>query len=90
MQTEKLCISFKRLDNLIKLRGESWQKLRDAGISPAIVQKVQRGTGHTDTRTIQKICEIFRVQPGEIMEYIPDGVTPEAPRKRAKPGTKTE
>lgn len=70
-KAEPMCISFKRLDNLLSLRGYKWQALRDIGISPAIVQKMQRGTGHVDTRTIQRVCALLHCQPGEIMEYVP-------------------
>ena len=38
---------------------------------PGIVAKMKDGTGHTDTRTIQKVCELLKCQPGQIMEYIP-------------------
>ena len=68
---EPVHISFRRLDDLLRVRGLKWQALRDLGISPAIVQKMQRNTGHVDTRTIQKICEFLHCQPGEIMEYLP-------------------
>lgn len=64
-------ISFKKLGILLDKRGKKWQYLRDCGISPGIVAKMKDGTGHTDTRTIQKICEILHCQPGQIMEYKP-------------------
>lgn len=65
-------ISFSKLGDLLKENGKKWQYLRDSGISPGIVAKLKDGTGHTDTRTIQKLCELLNCQPGDIMEYIPD------------------
>ena len=70
-EAEPVKISFGRLDTLLRVRGMKWQALRDCGISPAIVQKMQRGTGHVDTRTIQRVCALLHCPPGEIMEYIP-------------------
>ena len=74
-EAEPVYISFARLDNLLSVRGMRWQALRDIGISPGIVQKMQRGTGHVDTRTIQRVCALLHCQPGEIMEYCPPGRT---------------
>lgn len=70
-RAEDVMISFARLDKMLQVRGMKWQALRDAGISPAIVQKMMDGTGHVDTRTIQRVCALLHVQPGEIMEYDP-------------------
>jgi DNA-binding Xre family transcriptional regulator len=64
-------ISFGKLDALLIERGKKWQYLRDSGISPGIVAKLKNGTGHTDTRTIERVCEILDCQPGDIMEYKP-------------------
>lgn len=69
-QTEEINISFKKLGDLLEKRGKKWQYLRDNGISPGIVAKMKDGTGHTDTRTIQKVCELLNCQPGQIMEFI--------------------
>ena len=46
--------------------------LRKNGISPSIVDKLQKDEGNIDTRTITKICEILSCQPADIMEYIPE------------------
>lgn len=68
---EPVRISFRKLALVLEKKGKKWQYLRDCGISPGIVAKMKEGTGHTDTRTIQKVCEILKCQPGQIMEYIP-------------------
>ncbi len=69
---EPLKINFHKLGALLEKKGKKWQYLRECGISPGIVAKMKDGTGHTDTRTIQKVCEILDCQPGDIMEYIPN------------------
>ena len=65
-------ISFKKLEKLLNEKGKKWQYLRDSGISPGIVAKMKDKSGHTDTRTIQKVCMLLNCQPGDIMEYVPD------------------
>ena len=69
---EPVCISFQKLEKLLEKKGKKWQFLRDSGISPGIVAKMKDGSGHTDTRTIQKVCMILNCQPGDIMEYVPN------------------
>lgn len=80
---ENVNISFRKLETLLNSKGKKWQYLRDAKISPGIVAKLKDGSGHIDTRTIQKICELLDCQPGQIMEYIPAG-------KEASPDTKAK
>ena len=70
-EAEPVMISFEKLGFLLSKKGKKWQYLRDCGISPGIVAKMKDGSGHTDTRTIQKVCEILHCQPGQIMEYKP-------------------
>jgi DNA-binding Xre family transcriptional regulator len=69
---EPVYISFRKLENLLEKQGKKWQFLRDSGISPGIVGKMKDGSGHTDTRTIQKVCLLLNCQPGDIMEYVPN------------------
>ena len=69
-EAEEIKISFEKLETVLDKKGKKWQYLRDNGISPGIVAKMKNGTGHIDTRTIQKVCELLNCQPGEIMEYI--------------------
>lgn len=70
-EADPVMISFEKLGELLIKKGKKWQYLRDCGISPGIVAKMKDGTGHTDTRTIQKVCQILHCQPGQIMEYKP-------------------
>lgn len=46
-------------------------------IGTETLEKMRKGEGHIDTRTIEKICKELDCQPGDIMEYIPDEVKPE-------------
>lgn len=65
-------ISFKKLGILLQEKGLNMFYLRKNGISPSIVDKLQKDEGNIDTRTITKICRLLNCQPGDIMEYIPD------------------
>ena len=46
--------------------------LRKNGISPSIIDKIEKGTGGLDARTIDKLCRLLDCQPGDLMEYTPD------------------
>ena len=40
-------------------------------LSSATMAKLSKGD-YVNTQTIEKLCEYFNVQPGDLMEYIPD------------------
>lgn len=40
-------------------------------LSPATMAKLSKGD-YVNTQTIEKLCEFFDVQPGDLMEYIKD------------------
>ena len=52
----------------------SYTMKRDKIIGQATMKKIKEG-GDIDTRTIGKLCELLKCQPGDILEYIPN--TPE-------------
>lgn len=35
-------------------------------------EKMRKGEGHIDTRTIEKLCKELDCQPGDLMEFIDD------------------
>lgn len=58
---------------LLKEKGYSTYKLRkEKLIGEATIQKLRSGTGNIDTRTLERICELLKCQPGDIMEYVED------------------
>lgn len=64
-------IVYKKLDKLLQDKKMQWKDLCDAGISVNMPQRFsQNKTMNTDT--LNKVCEYLQVQPGEIMEWIPD------------------
>lgn len=61
-----------KLGSLLKKREMLWIDLQNAiKISPAVTAKFQKDRPVT-TDTINKVCEYLKVQPGDIMEWIPD------------------
>jgi putative transcriptional regulator len=66
-------IKYDKLLALLEQQGYTTYKIRKDNImSQSAWQKIRTGTGDIDTRTIAKLCRILGVQPGDIMEYVPD------------------
>ena len=63
-------------DKLIKLfeeRGITTYVLkRDKILGQATWQAIKNGTGGLEHRSIDRICRSLNVQPGDLMEYVPD------------------
>ena len=65
-------IVYRKLEELLKEREISKNKLgKETGISTNIISKISKNEGFK-TETINRICEYLEVQPGDIMEWIPD------------------
>lgn len=66
-------IIYKKFFGLLKERNKTMYDLRkDKVIGVATVEKMRKGSGSIDTRSIEKLCEYLECQPGDLMEYIPD------------------
>ena len=66
-------IKYDRLFALLKEKGYSTYRLRqDKIVGQSMLQKLREG-GDIDTRTIKKFCALLNCQPGDIMEFLPDG-----------------
>ena len=66
-------IKYNKLLNLLQERGYTTYKIRkDNLMGQAALQKIRSGKGDIDTRTISRLCKVLSVQPGDIMEYVPD------------------
>lgn len=67
-------ISFKRLFDLLESKGLTMYSLRkDKVIGTATLEKMRKGEGHVDTRSIESLCQYLNCQPGDIMEYVEEG-----------------
>ena len=71
-------IKYDKLIALMRERGiTSYTLKRDNIIGQATYKKIMEG-GDIDTRTIAKLCKLLECQPGDILEYVPEGAA-EAP-----------
>ena len=63
-------IKYDKLIHLLEKKCYTTYRIRQENImSQSAWQKIRTGTGHIDTRTIEKLCNILDCQPGDIMEY---------------------
>lgn len=65
-------IVYYKLDKILNERKITKTQLyKDTGISTNVISKISKNEIFK-TDTINRICEYLRVQPSEIMEWIPD------------------
>ncbi len=65
-------IVYNKLGNYLKSKNMKYIDLqRNLGLSPSVIAKFQKNRT-ISTETLNKICEYLRIQPSEIMEWIPD------------------
>ena len=62
---------FKLFDMLARMGYKKTDLKTEIGLSSTTIAKLSKGESVT-TDTILRICERFDVQPGDIMEYVPD------------------
>ena len=71
-------IRYDKLFSLLKQRKTTIYRLRkDNVIGGATLEKMRKAEKHIDTRSIESLCKYFNCQPGDIMEYVEDGVSNE-------------
>lgn len=64
---------YNKLFQLMKERNITMYALRrDKVIGTETLEKMRKGIGHVDTRSLEKLCSYFKCQPGDIMEYVED------------------
>ena len=64
-------IVYYKLDEMLKERKMTWSDLRKAGLSQNMPTRFSKNE-NINSDTLNKVCEYLQVQPGEIMEWIPD------------------
>lgn len=69
-----MSINFNKLQRMMDEQNVKKYDLRKAGFNPNIIDKVLSGnldkSKRVDTETIDRLCEFFNCQPGDIMEYV--------------------
>ena len=64
-------IVYYKLASILKERKMQWKDLCEAGISVNTPTKFSQNKT-MNTEIIDKVCAFLKVQPGDIMEWIPD------------------
>lgn len=64
-------IVYTKLATLLKEKKMAWKDLCNSGIAANTPQKFSQNRP-ISTDTLNKVCEYLKVQPSEIMEWIPD------------------
>ena len=75
-----MALVYNQLLKLMKEKGitEYQIRVRDKVVGGATMDKLMgKASGHIDTRSIDRLCAYLHCQPGDIMEYVPDGETEE-------------
>lgn len=68
----KILIIYDKLGDYLKSQNKKYSDVqKELSLSPTLIAKFQKNR-NVNTDTINKICEYLQVQPGEIMEWIPD------------------
>ena len=65
-------IVYNKLSDYLKAKNMKYIDLqRELELSPSVIARFQKDRSVT-TDTLNKVCEYLKVQPSEIMEWIPD------------------
>lgn len=64
-------IKYDKLLRMLEQKGISIYKLKsEKVIGTATLDKIRKGEGHIDTRSIESLCRYLNCQPGDMMEYV--------------------
>ena len=68
-----MAIKYDKLFALLQEKGFTTYRLRKEKImGNKTYQSIKDGTGGLDYRSINKLCKVLGVQPGDLMEYVDD------------------
>lgn len=76
-------IVYTKLATLLKDRKMAWKDLCNSGIAANTPQKFSQNRP-ISTESLNKVCEYLQVQPGDIMEWIPDAQYENQTAEKAK------
>lgn len=68
-----MAIRYNKLFEVLKEKKLTMYSLRkNKIIGTETLEKMRKGIGHIDDRSINRLCEFLDCQPGDIMEYVED------------------
>jgi putative transcriptional regulator len=66
-----MAIKYNKLFKLLEEKGLTMYSLRkNKVIGTETLEKMRKGTGHIDDRSINRLCAYLNCQPADIMEYV--------------------
>uniref|UniRef100_UPI004057A185 helix-turn-helix domain-containing protein n=1 Tax=Acetatifactor sp. TaxID=1872090 RepID=UPI004057A185 len=69
-----MAIRYAKLFEMLENKGISTYYLRQNKImGQQTYYNLKNGKGNLGTETLEKLCKLLACQPGDLMEYIPDG-----------------
>ena len=69
-----MAISYEKLYKLMEERGLIKFWLHQNGINPKVADALYKGANANASTTMQ-LCSLLRIQPGDIMECVPDAAS---------------
>lgn len=66
-----MSVSYKKLFDIMEERGLKKYWLRQNGINPKVVDALKNNK-NVNVSTLLDLCRLLNVQPGDLLEYIPD------------------
>lgn len=68
-----MAIKYQKLFTLLEEKGFNKNSLRkNKVIGVETLEKMKKGVGHIDDRSINNLCAFLDCQPGDLLEYIKD------------------
>lgn len=69
-------IVYYKLANILKERNMQWKDLCESGISVNMPARFSQNK-NISSETLDKVCKLLKVQPGDIMEYVDEDLQKE-------------
>ena len=69
----RMSIKYDKLFALLKERGYTTYRIRKEGLlGQSTLTAIKNGKGGLTEKSIDKLCQVLKCQPGDLMEYIED------------------
>lgn len=72
----RMSIKYDKLFALLKDRGYTTYRIRKEGLlGQSTLTAIKNGKGGLTEKSIDKLCQVLKCQPGDLMEYVEDSST---------------
>ena len=74
-----MAICYNKLFKLLDEKGiTTYYLLQNKILGQQTYYNLKNGKGHLGAETLEKLCKLLNCQPGDLMEYVPDNLSPAA------------